>query len=132
MHLEDTMVKYGVYNAETLEKLINTVHIMHNNTTPNEKLFAGDFSSACTWYINQRGVQNYAVNTLLYLRTLREKYVKMYEEFRMQLYIYTKAIRILVTGYLPISLITPLRLQEILDKVQIAIRKTNRDYDIVI
>ena len=27
------MVMYGVYNAETLEKLINTVHQMHNITT---------------------------------------------------------------------------------------------------
>ena len=63
-------------------------------------------------------IQHYAVNTLLYLRTLREKYVKMYEEFIMQLCIYAKAIRILAKGYLPISLITPLRLQEILDKVK--------------
>ena len=66
MHLEDTMVMYGVYNAEILEKLVNTVHIMHNNTTPNKKLFAGDFSSAFTWYINQRGVQHYAI-TLFYI-----------------------------------------------------------------
>ena len=72
MHLEDTMAIYGVYNTETLEKLVNTVHIMHNNTTLNEKLITGDFFSAFVWYINQRGVQHYAVNTLLYLRTLRE------------------------------------------------------------
>ena len=38
MHLEDLMVMYGIYNAETLEKLINTVHCIHNNTLPNEKL----------------------------------------------------------------------------------------------
>ena len=36
MHLGDIMVMYRVYNAETLENLVNTVHIMHN-TTPNEK-----------------------------------------------------------------------------------------------
>ena len=77
MHLEDTIVMYGVYNAETLEKLVDTVWIMHNNTNSNEKLFAGDFISVFRWYINQRGVQHYTVNTLLYLRTLREKYIKM-------------------------------------------------------
>ena len=77
MHLEDTMVMYGIYNTETLEQLVNTVYIMHNNTNPNERLFTEDFSSAFTWYVNQRGVQHYAVNTLLYLRTLREKCVKM-------------------------------------------------------
>ena len=37
MHLEDSIMMYGVYNPETLEKLVNTVHIMCNNTTPNEK-----------------------------------------------------------------------------------------------
>ena len=29
-HLEDSMVMYGIYNLYTLEKLINTVHKMHN------------------------------------------------------------------------------------------------------
>ena len=52
MHLEDTMVMYGIYNAETLEMLVNTVHIMHNSTTPNEGLFAGDLSTAFRWYLN--------------------------------------------------------------------------------
>ena len=36
IHLEDTMDMYGVYNAETLEKLINTVHHMHNTKTLHE------------------------------------------------------------------------------------------------
>ena len=132
MHFKDTVVMYGVYNTETLEKLINTVHIIHNNTTPNERLYAGDFSSAFAGYINQRGVQLYAVNILLYLRTLRDKYVKMHEEFIMQLHNYAKAIRILGKLYLPILLITPLRLQELLDKVKIAMQKTNLDYEIII
>ena len=30
-----------MYNAETLEKLKNTVHHIHNFTSPNEKLSAG-------------------------------------------------------------------------------------------
>ena len=32
MKLDDTMLIYGVYNAETLEKLIKTVHEIHNAT----------------------------------------------------------------------------------------------------
>ena len=32
-HLEESMVMYGIYNSDTLEKLINTVHKMHNKTT---------------------------------------------------------------------------------------------------
>ena len=37
MHLEDSMVMYGIYNAETQEHLINAVHCIHNTTTSNEK-----------------------------------------------------------------------------------------------
>ena len=42
------------------------------------------------------------------------------------------AIRILVKGYLPILLVTPSKLREILNEVKTAIRKTNPDYDLVI
>ena len=41
MHLENSMLMYSVYNAETLEKLIKTVHNIHNTTTSHERLFAG-------------------------------------------------------------------------------------------
>ena len=30
MHLENTLVMYGIYNAETLEKLVKTVHALHS------------------------------------------------------------------------------------------------------
>ena len=46
--------------------------------------------------------------------------------------IYAAAIRILAKGYLPISLITPLKLKEILNEVRITIQKTNPDYGLVI
>ena len=36
IHLENSMVMYGFYNLKTLVKLIDTVHKMHNTTTPNE------------------------------------------------------------------------------------------------
>ena len=75
IHLEDSMVMYGMYNADTLDNLINTVHQMHN-TTPGEKLFTGELSTAFIWYVNKDGVHHYAINSPLYLRTLREKICK--------------------------------------------------------
>ena len=30
MHLENTLVIYGIYNAETLENLVKAVHILHH------------------------------------------------------------------------------------------------------
>ena len=41
MKLDDTMLMYGIYNAETLEKLIKTVYEIHNATS-HKKLFAGE------------------------------------------------------------------------------------------
>ena len=55
MHLEDSMVMYGVYNTDTLEKLIKTVHHMHNTKTLHEKLFTGQLISAYRWYIYSHG-----------------------------------------------------------------------------
>ena len=56
----------------------------------------------------------------------------MHEGLISQLSICAKVIRILSKGYLPISLLPPSKLQEILGEVQKAIWTTNPDYDIVI
>ena len=39
---DNTMLMYRIYNAETLEKLINTVQVIHNVTSSHERLFAGE------------------------------------------------------------------------------------------
>ena len=60
------------------------------------------------------GIHHYAINSMLYLRTIKDKYIEIYNKFISLLHIYAKAVRILAKGYLPILLITPLKLQEIL------------------
>ena len=45
IQLENSMIMHGIYNAETLEQLVNIVHCSHNTTSSNEKLFAGQYSS---------------------------------------------------------------------------------------
>ena len=101
-HLEDSMVMYGVCNSDTLEELIKTVHKLHNTTTWNERLFAGQIKDWYNWYIPTKGVNHYAINSILFLTTVREKYVKMYERFLNQLKQYAQSIRLLSKGYLPI------------------------------
>ena len=73
-----------------------------------------------------------SVHTILFLTTVREKYVKMNERFLAELKSYLKAIRILSKGYLPISLIPPSKLELILLQVKAALTKTNKDYDLVL
>ena len=69
---------------------------------------------------------------MLYLRTINDEYIEIYNTFISQLHIYTKAVRILAKGYLPISFITPLKLQEILTSIKEMLTKTNPDCVIVI
>ena len=72
-----------------------------------------------------------SIDAVLFLTTVKEKYVKMYEKFIHELKSYSKAIRILSKGYLSITLITPSKLEVILQQVQLAITKTKQDYKIV-
>ena len=74
-HLDDSMVMYGVYNSDTLEDLIKTVHKLHNITTWNERMFAGQIKYWYNWYLTAKGINHYAINSILFLTTVREKYV---------------------------------------------------------
>ena len=135
MHLESTLVMYRIYNAETLENLVKTVHVLHSRQALYESLFAGKTLAAYESYLQTHGscgIQHYAVNLMLYLRTIKDKYIEIYNEFISQLHIYTKAVRTLAKGYRPISLITPLKVKEIIESVKEMLIKTNLDYDILI
>ena len=118
---------YGIYNAETLEKLINTVHDIHNTTSSHVK----DCLQANIALLYSRlfmyipvGLQHYSTNSLLYLRIIQDKYIALYRDLITQLCTYASAIRILAKGYLPNALLTPVKLQEILMEV----RKTLASY----
>ena len=108
-HLEDTIIMYGIYNSDTLAELIETVHRMHNTTSWQERTFIGKRNQWFQLYLHQDGVGHYAINSVLFLTTIREKYGKMYERFLEQS-----------------------KLSGILSVVRKAIQKTNNDYDFVL
>ena len=108
MKLDDTMLMYGIYNLEMLNELINTVHEIHNATSSHEKLFAGE--------------RNPSLFRMLYTDALGI----------IQLCTYVSAVRILAKGYLPNTLITPKKLQEILSEVKRSLHTTNPDYTLVL
>ena len=134
LKLDNTMLMYGIYNAETLEKLINTVQEIHNVTSSHERLFAGEHNPALfrLLYTDALGIQQYAFNSLLFLRIVQDKYISLYKELITQLKSYVSAIRILTKGYLPTTLITPSKLQEILAEVTKSLQQTNPDYALVL
>ena len=75
IHLEDSMVMNGVYNAETLEK-INTVYQIHHITTPNERLFAGELNTAFTWYVKKNGVYPLCYKFAFISKNIKKKICK--------------------------------------------------------
>ena len=126
LKLDNTMLMYGIYNADTLEKLINTVQEIQNVTSSHEKLFAGEHNPAIfrLLYTDALGIQQYAFNSLLFLRVVQDKYISLYRELITQLRSYVSAIRILAKGYLPTTLITPSKLQGILAEVKKSLQHT--------
>ena len=132
--LDITMLMYRIYNAETLEKLINTVQEIHNVTSSHEKLFAGEQNPTIfrLLYMDALGIQQYAFNSLLFLRVVQDKYISLYKELITQLRSYVSAIRMLMKGYLPTTLITLNKLQEILAQCKKLLQHTNLDFALVL
>ena len=97
MHLEKTLVMYGIYNAETSEKLVKMVQVIHSRQPLIEDLFTGKSAAAYESYSQmhgQHGIQHYMINSMLYLHMIKDKYIEIYNEFISQLHIYAKAVRI--------------------------------------
>ena len=124
---------YDKYNSDALMDLINTVHHMQNLTSWKKKMFVGKMTE---WVKKElaksKNEYSYSVDTILFLTTVREKYVKMYERFIAEFRSYSKVIRILSNSYLPISLICSSKLELILLQVKAALTKRNKDYDLVL
>ena len=70
-----------IYNAEMFEKLIKTVHTLHSRQSMYESLLVGQITKAYEYYSQMHGdhgIQHYAIKSMLYLRTIKDKYIEMY------------------------------------------------------
>ena len=68
IHLENTLVMYRVYNAETLQKLIKNVHTLHSRQSMYEKLSSGQITKPYEYYSQMHedhGIQHCAINLML-------------------------------------------------------------------
>ena len=83
-------------------------------------------------YMDALGIQQYAFNSLLFLRVIQDKYISLYRELITQLQSYVSAIRVLAKGYLPTTLSTPSKLQGILEETKKSLQHTNPDYALVL
>ena len=72
-HLEDSMIMYGIYNIDMLEKLIQMVHKMNTKLVWFERLYAEHVNKWFEMYSSSQGANYFAIHSLLYLRNLQEK-----------------------------------------------------------
>ena len=92
-HLEDTMIMYGKYNSVTLMKLVNTVYQMQNVTIWKEKIFVSEMNKWLKHKLeNIHNQFDYLMDAVLFLTTIKEKYIRMYEKFINELRSYSKAV----------------------------------------
>ena len=87
---------YGKYNSDTLMELVKTVHQMQNITTWKEKIFVSEMNEWLKYKLAEiHNKFDYSIDAMLFLTTVKEKYVRMYEKSITELRSYSKAIRIL-------------------------------------
>ena len=81
---------WHLQHAETLEKLINIVHNIHNTTSSQERLFVGQHSSLTlkSLYAHSLGLHHYSITSLLYLRTIQDKYTHPIQGTNIPTYAY--------------------------------------------
>ena len=58
------MIMYGVYNVDTLEKLVQMVHKMNNRSLWYERLYAGQVNKWFEMYSASQGANYYAIHSL--------------------------------------------------------------------
>ena len=75
-HLEDSMIMYGVYNVDMLEKLIQMVHKMNTKSVWFESLYTEHVNKWFEMHSSSQGANYYAIHSLLYLRTIQENVLK--------------------------------------------------------
>ena len=67
------MIMYGIYNVDTLEKLIQMVHKMNAKLVWFEKLYAGHVNKWFEMCSSSQGANYYAVHLLLYFKNYSGK-----------------------------------------------------------
>ena len=103
---QDKMKLENIYGKiqSSFTLLLSTIHsiilfTLHNNnvTSSHEKLFAGEHNPTPfrLLYMDALGMQQYAINSLLFLRVMQDKYISLYRELFTQLHSYVSAIRAL-------------------------------------
>ena len=85
------MIMYGKYSSATLMELVNMVHQMQNVTSWKEKIFVSEMNNWLKCKLEDIHSEfDYSMDAALFLTTIKEKYVRMYEKFINELRSYSR------------------------------------------
>ena len=124
------MTLYGTCSADSIKEVLDAIKHIHNSLKTYKQILGG---SQLYWYkddIMERRITHLSLNSL-YLLELQMKYVNVYKDLIRTLYFCINEIYILFTGYLPISLIPPSQLNDMITLVKKVVTETNPEYDLV-
>ena len=133
--LEDDYLLYGKYNLDSLEKIIHTVNHLGDRVHRMEELLMGkDYSVATQQFLHASYIGRllFAHKLNLYLTSVQETQLRLYDELERVLRDFLSAIRILSKGYLPASLFPPTTLRRIASNALQLVQKKNPDYVLTI
>ena len=133
--LEDDFLLYGKYNLDSLEKIIHTVNHLGDRVHQMESLLVGKDHSVATQqflHSNYLGRLLFAHKLNIYLTSVQETQLRLYDELERVLREFLSAVEILSRGYLPASLFPPSTLCRITSNALQMVQKKNPDYVLTI
>ena len=130
MHqLEKDLVLFGEYDTNSTESIIKMLDSLDNRSSTIERWLEGH---SVAWVINfyesSNGPLIYSHLTQLYLASLKDRFIALYQALGTELKLLLKSISILSKGYLPPQLFPPSTLVEISQKSLAMIKAKNPGY----
>ena len=133
--LEDDYLLYGKYNLDSLEKIIHTVNHLGDQVHQMEELLMGkDHSVATRQFLHASYIGRllFAHKLNIYLMSVQETQLRLYDELERVLREFLSTVRILSKDYLPASLFPPTTLRRIASNALQLVHKKNPDYVLTI
>ena len=133
--IENDFLLYGKYNLDSLEKIIHTINHLGDRVHQMEKLLLGkDHTVATQQFLHSSYIGRllFAHKLNIYLTSIQETQLRLYDELERVLRVFLSAVGILSKGYLPASLFPPTVLHRITSNALQMVQKKNPDYVLTI
>ena len=133
--IEDDFLLYGKYNLDSLEKIVHTINHLGDRVHHMESLLMGNnplVTKEQFLHVNPIGRLRFANKLNIYLTTVQETQLRLYDELERILKVFLLAAETLSKGYLPASLFPPSVLCNITSSALAMVQKKNPDYVLTI